>query len=79
MDGFIAHMESDVYQDPIDWAIFTFHDFLKKKRPHIFYPSLFQHVGEVSTWLKVCLSLPLIFCFVANSFRFSCCSGVRQP
>jgi hypothetical protein len=48
--GFMQYVRQDVYKDPIDWAIFTYLDAkYPSLKPHLFYPSLFQHVGDIST------------------------------
>jgi hypothetical protein len=44
-------VRQDVYKDPIDWAIFTYLDAkYPHLKPHLFYPSLFQHIGDISTF-----------------------------
>jgi hypothetical protein len=46
-------VRQDVYKDPIDWAIFTYFDAKYKhqlNKPHLFYPSLFQHIGDLSSF-----------------------------
>jgi hypothetical protein len=39
-----------LFSDSIDWHISKFFDTLKRaEKPRVFFPSLVQHVGDVST------------------------------
>jgi hypothetical protein len=49
LPGFIDFVRRDIFKDPLDWAVFTYFD-SHGKHPAIFVPSLFQHVGDVSTF-----------------------------
>lgn len=53
LPGFIDFVRRDIFKDPLDWAVFTYYD-NQGKRPAIFQPSLFQHVGDISTF-RVCV------------------------
>jgi hypothetical protein len=70
--GFVDHIETHLYQAPIDWLVFQYHDELTPLRhlPHVYYPSLFQHLGHVSSFQDVGF-LHDCLCF-ACMFYFAC-------